>query len=111
MKQLLATLIFSAIFVVSAFAVINAPVVTALNTSTYTAVTIPRTNGSCRAVTVYTEDSSSFYIASDSTGTGEALVPANTSLSYNCVTDTAGVVLYAKSSSGTPNLVAIVGEK
>lgn len=104
-------LILFIITAVKAFAIIPLPVVTALNSSTYTAITISASNGPCRSVALFTEDGSSFLIATDSAGTGESIVPADVSISYRCVNDTSGVILYAKSVSGTPNLVVLVDDK
>ena len=109
-KVLLSIIVFSSILIsVCSYAVINTPNVIALNTSTYTAVTVPLTNGVCRPMAAYVDDGTSFLIAVDSSGTGEATVPANTFWSDSCVTDTAGVIFYAKASAGTPNIVVLVG--
>lgn len=88
---------------------IQEPVVIALNTSTYTAIEIPVANKRCRPISVHTEDSSSFLIAIDDSGTGEAIIPAPGIYSNDCVTDTNGVIFYAKASAGTPNLVVLIG--
>lgn len=84
---------------------IMTPITATLNTSTYTAITMP---GGCRPISLYTEDGTGFYIAVDSTGTGEVLVPASTSVSYGkaCPDDTL-VAVYAKAVSGTPVLVLL----
>ena len=102
------SIVFMACF--SAYAIINSPVSTPLNTSTYTAIKIPLEYG-CRDIVVYTDDSSSFYIATNSTGTDEATVPAGSALSIDCVRDTSGIIMYAKASEGTPSLICIYGPK
>lgn len=102
-------LVLFLLVVSSAYAVIRTPVVTALNATTYTAIVIPETNGRCRPISAWTETGVAFYIAVDSSGTGAALIPSPGTYSNSCVTDTNGVVFYAKAVSGTPNLVLNFG--
>lgn len=106
MKKLLLIGVFVLIASVVFADGIKAPIVTALNSSTYTAILSP---GGCGGIGVYTEDGTSFYIATDSSGTGEAIVPADTSISFGnvCPEEVTNIVLYAKSASGTPNLVLL----
>ena len=93
---------------------IKAPVVTALNTSTFVAILLPeveRTEGRFgRPMSFYTDDGSSFLWADNSSGTGAATIPADTTFNHLNVKDSDGIVMYAKASSGTPNLVTIIGE-
>ena len=109
MKRLFLVLFLLAVIAASAYAVINTPVITALNTSTFVAITIPQTNGHCRWVSAHTEDSTSFIIAVDSSGTGAETIPASTAYKNPCVTDSVGVVFYAKATAGTPNLAINYG--
>ena len=53
---------------------INADVVTALNTSTYTAIVIPFSDF-IRPVSYFTDDESDFIEAVDASGTGAATIP------------------------------------
>ena len=83
------------------------PIVTVLNTSTYTRIVMPAKLG---GVTVYTEDGTSFYVATDSSGTGEALVPADIAVGWDRITPNANdssAALYAKATVGTPNMVLL----
>jgi hypothetical protein len=107
-KRIAIVLLSICLFCGTAFAVINTPVVTALNASTYTAISIPKTNNpACRAVSFYVDDGTAFLLAVDASGTGEATIPADTSISMDCVNDTGGIIFYVKASAGTPNLVVL----
>ncbi len=95
---------------------IPSPVVTELNASTYTAIELDVTvagkvNNVFNPSAIYTEDGSAFYIATDSSGTDEALIPV--SKVYNSasvkVDPATGIVCYAKAVGGTPNLVVLLG--
>lgn len=79
------------------------PIITALNTSTYSAINMPAQIGN---VAIYTEDETGFYVATDSGGTGEALIPTG-KLSIERLRPKDGVAMYAKAVSGTPNLVLL----
>lgn len=64
----------------------------------------------CVPIAVWTADGTSFYIASDSSGTGEKLIPADIVYSNDCVKiDSDGGILWAKASSGTPVLYVDIG--
>lgn len=82
---------------------LRTPIVTALNTSTYVAINMPRQKGN---VAVYTEDETAFYVARDASGTGEAKVPTG-KLSVERLAPNSGVAMYAKAAEGTPNLVLL----
>ena len=82
---------------------IKTPVVTALNSSTYTPITLG--NDHAYGFSVYISDGSSFYYAVDSSGTGEALVPAASSLFWEHYEKKLTTVMYAKAVTGTPNLI------
>lgn len=86
---------------------IKTPVVTALNSTTYTAIDIP--SAANRAFLAFTEDGASFKIAVDASGTGEIIIPANSSFSDSEISDDSATIFYAKSISGTPNLAVIWG--
>ena len=82
-------------------------VITELNATTHTAITLP-TNQGCGSFAVWTEDGSAFYISSVAAGTDEGLTLANMAVSINAKHYKGETVMYAKSSSGTPNLVLLV---
>lgn len=110
MKRIWLVLILLVALSAYAYAVIRTPVVTALNATTYTSIAIPVSGGKCRPISAWTETGVAFYIAVDSSGTGEALIPAPGMYSNSCVTtDNQGVIFYAKAISGTPNLAVSFG--
>lgn len=87
--------------------------VTALNASTYTAVTIPADSG-CGNVTWYTSDGSQVYIAKDSSGTNvrpSAVDSNGESWSSVCPSYGTKIIFYAKSFSGTPNIIVLYSSK
>lgn len=84
---------------------IKLPVVTALNTSTYTAIEVP--SATKRSISAYTEDGTSFKLAIDASGTGEAIIPSDASLSMDDISDEDETIFYAKAVTGTPNLVVL----
>lgn len=98
---------------------IQAPVITALNTSTYTPIVVPKSSlkggGHPRPMTYYTEDGSSFLQAVDDAGTGEAIIPAGAIFTEASISDKNesnipdGIIFYAKATAGTPNLVVKIG--
>lgn len=83
------------------------PIITALNTSTYVEISVAD-NVWKRDVSLHTEDDSSFTIATDSSGTNAAVIPAGKSLSFKNV-PAGTTLLYAKAALGTPNLVLLTG--
>jgi len=94
---------------------IDTPVITALNASTYTAISIPKWTGPCRPISAYTDDGSSCLIAVDATGTGESTILSLDKYNNSCVRGTDGtgsttVLFYAKASAGTPNLILHYGQ-
>ena len=108
-KIILLSVCVLSVLAVSVYATIRTPVVTALNSTTYTAIVIPENGGKCRPITAWTETGVGFYIAVDSSGTGEALIPAPGTYSNSCVTYKDGLLFYAKAISGTPNLAVNFG--
>lgn len=80
-----------------------------LNSSTYTAIDGISTpeNGTCELM-YYTEDGSEFMVANDSDGTNAYTIPGGNGITEN-ITVVDGVAFYAKSSSGSPNLVVKTG--
>lgn len=90
---------------------IKTPGSTELNSSTYTAITLGE-GQFAYGFSIYAIDTagdlSAFYIAVDSAGTGEALVP-DIGLSWSGYQSIGRTVLYAKSLSGTPDLVLLPG--
>lgn len=89
-----------------AYSLISPLVVTALNTSTFVAITLPDSNDAYQDVSIWTEDGTAFTISDTSAGTISGVVPANTPISIGDY-EGGGIVLYAKASAGTPNLVML----
>ena len=87
---------------------ITAPVVTAINTSTYKAITLPITD-SVVPVTFYCDDTTAFLMATTSTGGNATTMPALLMPTLRVKTDSDGIMMWVKASAGTPNLVALVG--
>ena len=83
----------------SAYAVMKPISHTTLNDATYVPVTLDSMWG-CRDIVVYTADRAAFYVSSKADGSDGAPIAAGSSLSLDCVTDTNGVVLYAKAAAG-----------
>jgi hypothetical protein len=109
-KKFLLTNLIIIILASSVYAVIKIPDKTALNASTYTAVTIPASVGNeCLPITAWTEDGTSWYISNTAAGTVNGLVPADAIFSDDCAQFTDGVVFYAKASAGTPDLIVLTG--
>jgi hypothetical protein len=83
---------------------IYTPISTALNASTYTAITTG--SQECYGFAILLSDTSiAYYIAVSATGTGEVPIPAGTSISWPDYVPIKTIVLYAKSASGTPSLI------
>lgn len=94
---------------------ITTPSVTALNTSTFTAIKIPKWDGPCKPIAAYTEDGTEWYISDTSAGTVEATILEDVSYSNECVmgddqTNNTTILFYAKASAGTPNLVVLYSQ-
>lgn len=84
-------------------------VVTELNTSTYTPIVIPFSDF-VRPVSYFTDDESDFLEAVDDSGTGESTIPGTTKVNLRAMVNKSdGILLYAKASTGTPNLVVKIG--
>ena len=80
------------------------PVVTAINTSTYTAITVPRVDappGLPTPMGVITEDGARWYYATSAAGANEALMPADTALNSRIVPEEDGTIMYAKGVTET----------
>ncbi len=88
----------------------KSPIITALNTSTYVAISMPGGGNGRWSVAYYTEDGSGFYVATDSSGTDEALVPEDASINQSITTKSDEVLFYAKAVTGTPNLVLLTAQ-
>ena len=91
------------------------PIITALNTSTFTKISLPTgsdqiNSSNCNPVSIYTEDETKWYLSDDSAGTNKVTIPATKVLNIECLkADADGCILYAKASAGTPNLAVLVG--
>jgi len=85
---------------------IKSPKSFALNSSTYTAITLGDDDAFGFAVYAVDEsgDMAPFYYATDETGTDEVIAPT-IGLAWPHYEKQGGTVLYAKSISGTPDLV------
>ena len=108
-KKIILSIIFVAIATV-AFALTSPSSTTALNSSTYVAINLTSGDG-CYNVKYYAEDGGefvSFYIANDDEGTNAQLIIVPIS-EIVCVRG--GIAFYAKSLTGTPNLVIKAGIK
>ena len=90
---------------------INAPIVTALNSSTFVAIKIGATNNKSRSISFFTDDGTAFLIATSVAGANVATVPANLPVNYGDLVDPDNTVVWVKASAGTPNLVVLVGGK
>lgn len=85
---------------------INSPVITALNASTFVAVTLPKSSDHVfNDISLWTEDQTAWTFATDADGTDAAIIPANTPFSIGGYSDKSNILLYAKASAGTPNLI------
>lgn len=88
----------------------KSPIITALNTSTYVSITMTGGDFGKWSVAYYTEDGTSFKIATDSAGSDEAIVPADSSINQSITVKSGGVLFYAKAVAGTPNLVLLTAQ-
>lgn len=79
----------------------------ALNSSTYTEIT--SNEAFPTPFSWFTEDSSSYYLASDSAGVNKILVPEGAIINQTLKPFPSGGIFYAKAVSGTPNLALITG--
>ena len=74
----------------------------ALNTSTYTAITLP--SAAHRNVSARTSDQTEWLMAWDASGLGAQTIWAEKSVSINNIGDRDETIFYAKASAGTPTL-------
>lgn len=82
------------------------PVRTTLNASTFTAVALDTNIRELVDISCYTEDGTAFIISDTLAGTAYATIPASASYKdINVNTDTPK--LFAKASSGTPDLITL----
>lgn len=95
----------------SAYAGSNPPAnVFTLNASTFTAITVADVVAVGRDIAVATSDSSAWVFSDTLAGTVEIPIPAPGTLSMQCrKMSQAGVLFYAKASTGTPTLSLLVG--
>ncbi|MCP4365413.1 MAG: hypothetical protein GY800_08975 [Planctomycetes bacterium] len=87
------------------------PVTVALNTSTFTKISIPAANEGPRTLKVSTSDLTAFTISNTLAGTAAINMAANYTYDLIATSDSDGGVFYAKASAGTPNLSVLVQEK
>ena len=80
----------------------------ALNTSTFTAITIEQVAVG-RDIGCVTSDSTAWIFSEDEAGTIPITVPAPGTISFECRKSVNGVAFYAKATVGTPNLSVFVG--
>jgi hypothetical protein len=88
---------------------IQAPLVTALNASTFVAITLPANAQNENDVLIWTEDGSAFSYDIIVAGTNAVTVPANSSISMARVSADGLPIMYVKASAGTPNLIVQAG--
>lgn len=84
---------------------IQEPVKVQLNATTYVPVNIPA--GPDRAISVSTSDGTAWYLAVDTLGTGEVVIPADSFFSQDQLRFMDELIFYAKASAGTPMLQVI----
>jgi hypothetical protein len=82
-------------------------VVTALNTSTYTAISLGASQ-SCGSISFWVDDGTAFYISDTTAGTVNGLTLANQTFNIDIAQAKGETIFYAKASAGTPNLVLMV---
>jgi len=94
---------------------INAPITVALNDSSYTKIALPvspKINNVFNPISAYTSPKTDWYISSNLAGTDAVIVYASEGDIYNnsrVKADVDGAIMYAKSASGTPDLIVHVG--
>jgi len=86
---------------------INLPIVTALNTSTYVAIQLAA-NQSGRKFTCCISDGTACLIAIDSSGTGAYTTLADLYFTIENGEPKNGILCYALASAGTPDFQALV---
>jgi len=84
---------------------IKTPVITTLSAS-YQAITLPSADR--RSFSAQTSDGTSFYVAVDASGTGEALVESGAQ-TINRMSSNDDTIFWAKAFSGTPDLTVFWG--
>jgi hypothetical protein len=112
MKQAILTIL--ALFLMAGWAMADGipPGGTLTLSASYQAVTTTNKNG-LLPFTIWTSDGSAFYVAADSSGGGEVLVPADSTplavYSNKAYVRSSGTLCYVKASVGTPTLYISVG--
>ena len=83
----------------------------ALNTSTFTAITVANIPSVGRDLGVVTSNATAWIYSEDSSGTVPITIPAPGALSFECRKAARGtiIVFYAKATAGTPDLSVFVG--
>jgi hypothetical protein len=85
-------------------ALLQAPLIVALNTSTHVAITLPNTNQGLVDVAIWTEDGTAFLYDIIEAGTNAVTVPTGR-MSIDKVVADGTPIMWAKASAGTPNLI------
>jgi hypothetical protein len=88
---------------------LTVPKATALNASTYVAITTPAV--ACYGLSIVISDGSDWKWASDAEGTGEITWPGSLPLNLPNHLMPSTKIMYAKATAGTPNLLILPGEK
>ena len=89
---------------------IKSPISTELNIGSYVAITMGSQTG--YGFGIMLSDTTGFYIATDSVGTDETLIPGNVSgLSWPDLVHPGDIVMYAKAISGIPTLTLFPARK
>ncbi len=86
---------------------IQKPITTALNTSTYVAITLGATQR-CSSFGCWTEDGTAFYISDTAAGTVNVKTLPDQAINVDTKTGKGEVLFYAKASTGTPNLATLI---
>ncbi len=110
MRKLLMGLIISlCIITISAAAAIKSPVVTEVNSSTWTAIT--NSSADCRNFAIWLKDGTQFIYATDASGTDAAYSPAGAlAISFPTSSVKSFIVMYVKTVSGTVDCVFQPGD-
>jgi len=89
------------------------PIIIPLNASTYTAIEIPKdypSHDKARVVTYWVEGLPAYFQAWSDAGAYEITIEAEVMFTEAYIIPTNRVLFYAKSKTGTPNLIVKLGE-
>ncbi|WP_022667929.1 hypothetical protein [Desulfospira joergensenii] len=103
LRSLFIILFFLTVLIELAYATIREPIVTPLNTSTYTAIVAvyPCPNG----FTVWVEDETGYYYATDQAGTNPVEMNGRGAMTFPDSTVKGETIIWIKAKTGTPNFI------